>query len=75
MAKGRSLNEKLARLRSLRGGPSSPQLLQELRRAFGDAKDKSQNTDKRLMIVTDCHVKGLRTRTYTVATGATVQTW
>ena len=25
------------------------------------------------MIVTDCHVKGLRTRTYTVATGVTVQ--
>jgi hypothetical protein len=43
------------------------------RRAFSDAKDKIGNTDKRLMVVTDCHVKGLRTRTYTVATGATVQ--
>jgi choline dehydrogenase-like flavoprotein len=28
---------------------------------------------KRLMIVPNCHVKSLRTRTYTVATGATVQ--
>jgi hypothetical protein len=43
------------------------------RRAFTDASDKVGNTDKRLMIVTDCHVKGLRTRTYTLATGATVQ--
>jgi choline dehydrogenase-like flavoprotein len=43
------------------------------RRAFNDAQDKAGNTDKRLMIVTNCHVKGLRTRTYTVATGATVQ--
>jgi Domain of Unknown Function (DUF1080)/GMC oxidoreductase len=43
------------------------------RRAFGDAKDKSGNTDKRMMIVTNCHVKGLRTRTYTVASGASVQ--
>src|SRR6266849_9839526 len=43
------------------------------RRAFGDATDKIGSTDKRIMIVTNCHVKGLRTRTYTVATGATVQ--
>jgi hypothetical protein len=43
------------------------------RRAFVDAKDKTGNTDKRLMIVTNCHVKGLRTRTYTLATGATVR--
>jgi len=43
------------------------------RRAFNDAKDKTGNTDKRLMIVTDCHVKGLRTQTYTVATGALVR--
>jgi len=43
------------------------------RRAFSDASDKLGNTDKRLMIATDCHVKGLRTRTYTLATGATVQ--
>jgi len=41
------------------------------RQAFGD----SGNNDafKRLMIVPNCHVKGLRTRTYTLATGATVQ--
>src|SRR5207249_259037 len=43
------------------------------RRAFGDATDKIGNTDKRVMIVPECHVKGLRTRSYTVATGATVQ--
>jgi hypothetical protein len=43
------------------------------RRAFADATDKLGNTDKRLMIVTDCHVKGLRTRSYTLATGALVQ--
>src|SRR5262249_26545685 len=35
--------------------------------------DKLGNTDKGLMIVVNCHVKGLRTRTYTLATGATVQ--
>jgi hypothetical protein len=43
------------------------------RRAFSDASDKVGNTDKPLMIVTGCHVKGLRTRTYTLATGASVQ--
>jgi hypothetical protein len=43
------------------------------RRAFGDATDKVGNTDKRLMIVPNCHVKGLRPRSYTVATGATVE--
>src|SRR5215468_11971987 len=43
------------------------------RRAFNDALDKIGNSDKRMMIVTNCHVKGLRTRSYTVATGATVQ--
>jgi choline dehydrogenase-like flavoprotein len=43
------------------------------RRAFADAKDKIGNSDKRLMVVPECHVKGLRTRTYTLATGATVQ--
>ena len=43
------------------------------RRAFSDASDKIGNTDKRLIIATDCHVKGLRTRTYTLATGATIQ--
>lgn len=41
------------------------------RRAYGD----SGGTDafKRLMIVPNCHVKGLRTRIYALATGATVQ--
>jgi hypothetical protein len=43
------------------------------RRAFSDATDKVGNSDKRVMIVANCHVKGLRTRSYTVATGATVQ--
>jgi hypothetical protein len=43
------------------------------RRASGDATDKIGNTDKRIMIVPDCHVKGLRTRSYTLATGANVQ--
>ena len=43
------------------------------RRAFADAGDKVGNTDKRLMVVPDCHVKSLRTRNYTVATGAAVQ--
>lgn len=39
MAKGRSLNEKLARLRALRGESSSPQMLPELRRLLGDASN------------------------------------
>ena len=52
---------------------SVPLGIDAARRAFSDATDKTGNTDKRLMIVTDCHVKSLRTRTYTVATGATVQ--
>lgn len=43
------------------------------RRAFSDARDKIGNSDKRLMIVTDCHVKGLRTRSYNLATGASVE--
>src|SRR5215467_10775812 len=43
------------------------------RKAFAIAADKSGNTDKGVMIVANCHVKGLRTRSYTVATGATVQ--
>ncbi len=52
---------------------SVPLGIDAARRAFGDANDKLGNTDKRLMIVPNCHVKGLRTRTYTVATGAAVQ--
>jgi choline dehydrogenase-like flavoprotein len=43
------------------------------RKAFGIATDKIGNTDKGIMIVANCHVKGLRTRSYTVATGTTVQ--
>jgi choline dehydrogenase-like flavoprotein len=52
---------------------SVPLAIDAARRAFGDANDKLGNTDKRFMIVTNCHVKGLRTRTYMLATGATVQ--
>ncbi len=52
---------------------SVPLGIDAARRAFRDAKDKIGNTDKRLMIVPDCHVKGLRTRTYMLATGASVQ--
>jgi hypothetical protein len=52
---------------------SVPVGIDAARRAFNDATDKVGNTDKRLMIAANCHVKGLRTRTYTVATGATVQ--
>jgi len=52
---------------------SVPLGIDAARRAFGDATDKIGNTDKRVMIVPDCHVKGLRTRSYTVATGASVQ--
>src|SRR5947209_6221058 len=37
MAKARSLESKLARLRALRGEPLTPQLLQELRLALTDA--------------------------------------
>src|SRR6516225_6441565 len=35
------------------------------RRAFSDASDKLGNTDKRLMIATDCHVKGLHPHLHT----------
>jgi choline dehydrogenase-like flavoprotein len=41
------------------------------RAAFTEAG--TNNAAKRLMIVPNCHVTGLRTRTYTLATGATVQ--
>lgn len=43
------------------------------RSAYAEGKDKLLNSDKRLMIVANCHVKGLRTRTYTVAAGSTIQ--
>ena len=41
------------------------------RQAFGESP--GNDSTKRLMIVPRCHVKGLRTRTYTLATGAVVQ--
>jgi hypothetical protein len=41
------------------------------RQAFSEAG--TNNFAKRLMIVPNCHVKRLMTRTYTLATGATVQ--
>jgi choline dehydrogenase-like flavoprotein len=41
------------------------------RQAFFDSANN--NANKRLMIVPNCHVKSLRTRTYTLATGASVQ--
>lgn len=52
---------------------SVPLAITAARRAFADATDKIGNTDKRVMIVSGCHVKGLRTRSYTLATGAAVQ--
>jgi hypothetical protein len=36
-------------------------------------ESRNDDTRKRLMIVPNCHVKGLRTRSYTLASGATVQ--
>ncbi len=41
------------------------------RQAFGESR--GNDAFKRLMIVPNCHVKRLRTRTYTLATGVTVQ--
>src|SRR5262249_12293296 len=41
------------------------------RQAFGDSG--GNDAFKRLIIVPNCHVKSLRTRTYTLGTGATVQ--
>lgn len=43
--------------------------------AARDAYGESPGDDrlKRLMVVPNCHVKGLRTRTYTLATGASVR--
>lgn len=41
------------------------------RQAFGDSG--GNDAFKRLMIVPNCHVKSLRTRAYTLSTGATVQ--
>ncbi|GFG19102.1 DUF1080 domain-containing protein [Aspergillus udagawae] len=50
---------------------SVPLGISAARQAYGDAR--GNDASKRLMIVPNCHVKRLRTRTYTLATGATVQ--
>ena len=50
---------------------SVPLAISAARAAF--AESGTNDPLKRLMIVPNCHVKGLRTRAYTVATGATVQ--
>src|SRR5262245_49346784 len=50
---------------------SAPLGIVAARQAFGDSG--GNDAFKRLMIVPNCHVKSLRTRTYTLATGATVQ--
>jgi len=49
---------------------SMPLATTAARQAYADSS--GDNTRKRLMIVPNCHVKGLRTRPYTLATGATV---
>ncbi len=50
---------------------SVPLAIAAAREAFNESG--GNNALKRLMIVPKCHVKRLRTRTYTLATGATVQ--
>jgi choline dehydrogenase-like flavoprotein len=50
---------------------SVPLAMAAARQAYGDSN--GDNTRKRLMIVPNCHVKGLNSRSYTLATGATVQ--
>jgi hypothetical protein len=50
---------------------SVPLAIAAARQAFNDSG--SIDAFKRLMIVPNCHVKSLRTRTYTLATGTTVQ--
>jgi len=50
---------------------SVPLAIDGARQAFGESG--GNDAFKRLMIVPDCHVKRLRTRTYTLASGATVQ--
>jgi choline dehydrogenase-like flavoprotein len=50
---------------------SVPLAITGARQAAVDSGGNDSN--KRLMIVPNCHVTGLRTRTYTLATGATVQ--
>jgi choline dehydrogenase-like flavoprotein len=49
---------------------SPPLAMTAARQAFADSR--GVDAAKRLMIVPNCHVKSLRTRTYTLATGATV---
>jgi choline dehydrogenase-like flavoprotein len=50
---------------------SVPGTIAAARQAFGESG--TNDAIKRLMIVPKCHVKSLRTRTYTVATGAVIQ--
>jgi choline dehydrogenase-like flavoprotein len=50
---------------------SPPLAITAARQAWKESNNNDAN--KRLMIVPDCHIKGLRTRTYTLASGATVQ--
>jgi len=50
---------------------SVPLAMTASRQAFSDSG--GNDAARRLMIVPNCHVKNLRTRTYTLATGATVQ--
>lgn len=50
---------------------SVPLAITSARAAY--AESPGNDSFKRLMIVPNCHVKRLRTRTYTLATGATVQ--
>src|SRR5438094_1301530 len=50
---------------------SVPEGIAAARQAFGESG--TNDAIKRLMIVPNCHVKSLRTRTYTLATGAVVR--
>ena len=50
---------------------SVPEGIAAARQAYGESG--GNDALKRLMIVPNCHVKSLRTRTYTLATGAIVQ--
>jgi choline dehydrogenase-like flavoprotein len=50
---------------------SVPEGIAAARQAFGESG--TNDALKRLMIVPNCHVKSLRTRTYTLATGAVVR--
>jgi Domain of Unknown Function (DUF1080)/GMC oxidoreductase len=50
---------------------SAPLAITAARQAWKESNNNDAN--KRLMIVPLCHIKGLRTRTYTLASGATVE--